>query len=210
MQRKIVTGLGAATLLCFGFGSARADFIVNTDFSKEKGVLLPDLHDVSLFIGNVGSPVGPIFSVLTVDSVDSASANATIAPVRDSTLTSAQFIMGIPGAGSFSFEGSLVSEGSITLTVQAYGQQPQSYSFGPFPANQDFGRIGVIATPGSGQFFLLATVTSAGFKEIKQAQFGPGQQAAPELDPGGLGSAVALLVGGVLALRGRRWRKHTF
>jgi hypothetical protein len=111
--------------------------------------------------------------VSTTGAVNVASGWATIKPVKGGTLTSLTFTPKNPNLFSdFNFRGQLLKVGKITLTVQDnQGDPAQTFTFHINKANQDFPRIGIIANPGSGETIKSVTITSAGFKEVKQVSF---------------------------------------
>jgi hypothetical protein len=167
--------LGLAHLVT-GATPAKAGFIFEIG-SASNQINFDKATNVTSFTGSVqGSEV----SFASVHSVDVASGNATIKP-HTGILTS---LTATPESGAnfteFSTRGQLMAAGSVTLTVIDQHNTSFSHTFTGLSANADFSALEVIAVAGSGETIKSVSVTSDGFKELKQEAFG--------YDPIGTGS----------------------
>jgi hypothetical protein len=151
-----------------------------------------------------GQHSGPEVAVTTVGSVDTGAGFSNIKPAKNGTLTSLTFIPANPNLfRDFSFRGQLLADagGVVTVTVQDnQGNVPQSFVFFGLGANADFGRIGIVAMPGSGET-IKSVALSSSFKEEKQNELS--LVATPEPQTYALlGLGLALLA--VVVLRAQR------
>lgn len=202
----------AWTWLALVSGTARSDFMLEALPIPEPPVsqkFFIDLanKDVSSFSGHVGgNGVGPVVNVATAGNVDTGSGFANITPVKDSTLTSLTFTPQNPnGFEDFTFRGQLLAAGSVTITVQDnQGDPSQTFTITGLKANADFGRLGITAA-GTGETIQSVTISSDGFKEVKQISFSsasPFVTSVPE--PGSL----TLLGVGAAGMAGYCWRRR--
>jgi hypothetical protein len=199
-------------IVCLGLvaSSARADFIVETNFSADEKFFISDHYtNVSSFTGNVGGQhSGPLVTVTAgtaVDTtVDTGAGYATIKP-DTGILSSLKFTPADTKLfEDFSFRGQLTDAGSVTVTVVDQGGST-TITFDnngqPFAANTDFGRLGVIAT--DGDTILSVTISSAGFKEVKQVEFSE-VDPTPTPEP----ASLTMLGIGTIGLIGYGWRRR--
>ncbi len=134
---------------------------------------LDNAKNVSSFSGLVGSDV---VNITAVGNVDVAGGNATIKPLggkHPDVLTTLTFT---PVDGNlfdaFSFRGQLLNAGTVDVTVQDnQGHSSELFHFSIAKANQDFDRIGIVASV-LGETIKSVTISdSGGFKESKQFEF---------------------------------------
>ena len=193
-QRLVACAMAVSTLLVLP--SAYATFIVATNPGGDQFFNGDANKNVSSFTGTVGGQhSGPEVTVNTVGNVDTGAGFSNIKPVKDGSLTLLTFTPADPNLfGDFSFRGQLEgnADGQVLLTVQDnQGGQPQQFTFTNLGSNADFARIGIIATPGSGETIKSVTLSSF-FKEEKQNEFSVAA-AIPEVETYamlGLGFAV--------------------
>lgn len=182
-MKKLILAGAIASLLAF---SARANFIVDDNPSNKPALNLDELKNSSIDTGNVN---GDLINIETIGNADFSSGVATITPVSGGTLTSVTFTPADNTLFSdFSTRGQLNVAGDVTITVMDDNQQ--TFTFTIKHANQDFGRIGIVAEEGSGETISWVRV-EGDFKEVKQMAF----SYAPGVPDGG---ATLLLLGSAL------------
>ncbi len=185
--------LGLVSVL-LGSTPAKANFIFQLGSAADP-IKFVDAKDVSSFSGIAG---GQTVNYVATMNVDVASGNATITPVKDSSLTDL-VATPVSGAGftDFSTRGQLLAaaDGDLTMTVTDQNGVAVSHTFTGLGANADFTAIEVIAVAGSGETIKSVELASGGFKELKQQAFGfANTGTVPE--PGSMvlaGSALAIL-----------------
>lgn len=129
--------------------------------------------DVSAFKGFVGGNHSsfPNIDITTTGNVNTGSGFSNIKPIKGSSLTELVFTPEDPTLFSdFSFRGQLLAQGNVTLVVRdAAGDPSQTFTFGPFKKDEDFARQGIISL--DGETIKSVTLTSKGFKEVKQIEW---------------------------------------
>ena len=153
--------------------------------------------DVASFTGQVGGQnTGLIVNVQAFGNVDTGNGYANVKPVKNGILTELIFTPDNPNLFSdFSFRAQLLASGDVTITVlDAQGNPSQTITFED-RSDQDFSRIGVYSL--DGETIQSLTISSDGFKEVKQMNFsGEGVSNVPE-------PATMLLLGsGLIGLAG--------
>jgi hypothetical protein len=190
---------------------ARATFMV--DDNPGGLFLFLDQHNanVSDFGGFVGGqkPPAPHVAIHTTGSADTTGSGfANIKPAKDAILSDLLFTPDNPNLfGDFSFRGELAAFGFVTVVVtDNQGNPAQTFVFGPFNKDQDFGRVGIISTDGETikSVEIFGAVALGGFKEVKQIEFSLAS-GAPIPD----GGATVMLLGAALSVLGvaRRYLK---
>jgi hypothetical protein len=175
-------------VLGFTAAPARADFIIDANPGGDKFFINKPANPTTTFDGSVGSQSGgPVVNVMTNVNVTTGNGFANIKP-DTGTLTTLTFTPVDPSLfGDFSFRAQLTDAGSVTVTVQDnQGGAPQAFSFTGLPANADFDRLGIIAVAGSAETIQSVTVSSDGFKQVKQIEFS--QAAGGGNNPGNPGN----------------------
>lgn len=153
---------------------AHATFIKDPNPGGEQFFILDQNQDVSSFGGSVGSnnpnDLGPIVNVSTIQNVNTGSGYANITPVDGTTLTQLTFTPEDDTKyGDFSFRGQLFEAGDVEVVVVDQNGQTFSFTFAISNANADFERIGIVSE--DGQWLQSVSITSDGFKEVKQIDF---------------------------------------
>lgn len=180
---------------------ANALFIVDTDPGGQ-AINLANAKDSLSSTAMAGSDS---INVGTNVASDFSSGNATIKPAGDDPLYTVTFTPeNATLFGDFSFRGQLSEAGSVTVTVQDNQNNPeQFFTFGPFAANTNFTRIGIIST--DNETIKWVSVTSSGWKESKLFEFSLNtNNGTPLPEP----TTMLLLGLGLVGLAGaRRFRK---
>ncbi|MBY0522442.1 MAG: PEP-CTERM sorting domain-containing protein [Gemmataceae bacterium] len=180
-ERGMSGGIVPLAVVCLALapGFARAEFMIDPDPGGVKMFIDVANKNVSAFQGFVGTnnpdANTPVIDVATAQNVNTGSGYANIKPaagVQSPTLTSLTFTPQDPTLfGDFSFRGQLLAAGNVTVTVQDNrGGAPQTFTFSA-NKNADFTRFGIVAVAGSGETIKSVTISSAGFKEVKQIDF---------------------------------------
>ncbi len=161
---------------------AKADFMIYPNPSQNESKLFnsADHKDVSTFDATLS---GHIVTVDTLGNVNSGAGFATIVPVKGGILTEVTFIPAETTLfGDFSFRGQLSPDGfDGVITLVVTDSNNQTFTFTIDKPNKDFERIGIIAVGGSGETISQVSISSAGFKEVKQIEFsGAEGQQIPE------------------------------
>jgi hypothetical protein len=164
--------------------------------------------NVSSFTGTVGGHVGQDVTVTTTGNVNTGAGFAEIKPDLHTRqlLTDLIFTPSNPNLfGDFNFRGQLVGAGSVDITVtDNQGNPSQTFTFGPFTKDEDFGRIGIFSADGETiKSVEINLVGGDTFKEVKQIAFSGGIAATPD------GGATVMLLGAALSVLGmaRRYLK---
>jgi len=167
--RSTLAGVLISTAVVAFSGSARADFVLDTNPIGANYNFTGTTSGVTTFSGNVGAN---IITGTTNQLVDTANGIAAIneppgqnsVPFTDITFNPVDGVF-----TQFSFRGQLVAAGDVTLTV--FDNVGQTFTF-TAKANQDFSAFGIIALAGSGETISSIDITSAGFNSVKQIGFG--------------------------------------
>jgi hypothetical protein len=213
----------SGSLFVLGVAPAGATFIIDTScgvstcaagdhFNIDKAN-----HNVSTFTGKTD---GFGVTVDTTGKVDTGGGFATITPHGTGTLTELIFTPANDLAfNDFSFRGQVVDDGTV-IDVDVVDQNGTTSCDGPPPTgavpcdftiamgNQDFNRMGITASSGSGETIkeVIITATLDGFKEFKQVEFSLAPGVTPVPEPTTLSLLGIGLVG--LGLAGRRKRRR--
>jgi hypothetical protein len=148
-------------------GSARADFVLDTNPIGANYNFTGTTSGVEIFSGNVGAN---IITGTTNQLVDTANGLAAInEPPHGTPFTDITFNPVDGVFTQFSFRGQLVAAGDVSVTV--FDNVGQTFTF-TAKANQDFSAFGIIALAGSGETISSIDITSAGFNSVKQIGFG--------------------------------------
>jgi len=175
-------------LVLFGLTpQANATFIMDPDPGGAFFFIDGANKNVATFSGEVGGQsTGVIVNVQAFDNVNTGNGYANVVPAitaasPDVILTSLIFTPVNPNLFSdFSFRAQLLATGDVTITV-VDNQTPLTFSFVTFEnrPDQDFTRIGVHSL--DGETIKTVTISSDGFKEVKQINFsGEGVTNVPE------------------------------
>jgi hypothetical protein len=198
----------ASAAALVGILPAKASFVTFQGQDKTGEQLFLDTEqkgftDVTTTVGHSG---GPAIDLLSTVADDVSAGFATIKPfcsghpsvcdtLTDLTFTPADSL----AFGDFSFRAQLLTDSDITLKVtDGQGNPAQTFDlgaiFGPFKANQDLTRMGIISL--DGETIKSVEITDAsGFKEVKQIQFSPAGATTVPLPP-----AIALFGSGLIGL----------
>lgn len=176
MKRTIrILGVGlilASILLGFTSHEANATFIEDPDPGGAFFFIDGANKDVASFTGQVGGQsTGVSVNVLAFGNVDTGNGYANIKPANgDAILTELIFTPENSNLFSdFSFRAQLLASGDVTITVLDAQLNPsQTITFEDRP-DQDFTRIGVYSL--DGETIKSVTISSDGFKEVKQIDF---------------------------------------
>jgi hypothetical protein len=182
-----------------GIGPQPGAFLFNDTANK----------NVTDFTATVGGHKGFPVAVHTTGAIDSGAGFANIKPSSTGgPLTDLIFTPADPTIfGDFSFRGELLAAGFVTVTVtDNQGNPPQTFVFGPFKKDEDFGRQGVFSTDGETikSVEITGAIALGGFKEVKQIEFSLASGA--QIPDGG---ATVMLLGAALSVLGvaRRYLK---
>jgi hypothetical protein len=171
----IAKWIGAAALAAAaGFaGTAQAVTFFQVD---------PNPSGLKLYLDSQKDAASSSGSVVTKDDVgiaavgdaDFANGFSSISPVKGGTLTDITFTpVDADAFSGFSFRGQDLDAGqTIDVIVQdAQGHAPETFAFTIGNANQDFSRMGIIASLAGETIKSVELVNSGGFKEAKQFEF---------------------------------------
>ena len=175
-MRRTIRILGISLILAFillGITSheAKATFIEDPNPGGAFFFIDGANKDVASFTGQVGGQnTGVIVNVQAFGNVDTGNGYANVKPVKNGILTELIFTPENPDLFSdFSFRAQLLATGDVTITVvDANSILSQTITFED-RSDQDFTRIGVYSL--DGETIKSVTVSSDGFKEVKQINF---------------------------------------
>jgi hypothetical protein len=176
-MKRIIRILGVGLILAFillGLTSheAKATFIDDPEPGGAFFFIDGANKDVASFTGQVGGQsTGVIVNVEAFGNVDTGNGYANIKPAnKDVILTKLIFTPVDPNLFSdFSFRAQLLAVGDVIITVQDPNSIfSQTIKF-ENRSDQDFSRIGVYSL--DGETIESVTISSNGFKEVKQINF---------------------------------------
>lgn len=151
----------------------------------------------------VGGATGPAVNIATNVNVTSGAGFAVLRPASDEALTNLTFTpVNDLLFGDFSFRGILDDPGDVTINVTDAGGVLFSHVFS-IATNGNFQPIGMISK--DGQSIKSVSITSAGFKDVRQIEFSP-------VSPVPIPPALALFGSGLVGLSflsRRRGRKQS-
>jgi hypothetical protein len=168
--RSTLAGVLISTAVVAFSGSARADFVLDTNPIAANYNFTGTASGVTTFSGNVGTN---IITGTTNQLVNTANGLAAInepppgqngVPFTEITFDPVDGVF-----TQFSFRGQLVTAGDVTVTV--FDNVGQTFTFSA-NANQNFDAFGIIALTGTGETISSIDIKSDGFNSVKQIGFG--------------------------------------
>jgi hypothetical protein len=163
----------ALGLLGFLLGTtpAKADFIFSVGTDASDKVFFDKADGVTTFTGTTQTS-NVVINYTTDQAVNVANGYSTVKPTGATFLD----LTATPTTGAnftdFSTRGQLQAAGSVTMIVTDQNNQTFSHTFTGLPANADFSPLEATAVTGSGETIKSVEIMSAGWKEVKQQNFG--------------------------------------